>query len=407
MNYIRSLFPIFTEYPTLAYLDNAATTQKPNSVIDAIAEYYRKYNANAHRGLYKLADISTTKYEEARAAVAKFINAEPEEIIFTAGATESINIIALSLQKSKLISDGPKILLTDFEHHSNLVPWQELSGSQLSFIEVGEDYQLQNPSLASPLDKGEENPDLSGLVGFDVVAFPYVSNVTGTILTVEELVKEQKDSFTVIDASQAVGHMQIDVKKLNCDFLAFSAHKMYGPQGIGVLFVKKEILQKMEPVLTGGGMIREVTKQKASWSSIPNAFEAGTPNIAGAVGLQAAINLINEVGWNKIIEIENHLHTYTLSHLHTVPGIKLHHPINHSASGVISFSIDGIHPHDIAQYLGEQDICIRAGNHCAQPLHKALQADSTARISLGIYNSEEEVERCVLNIKEAIQVFKK
>lgn len=395
MDAIRHYFPIFNHYPGLVYLDNAATTQKPGQMIDAVSTYYTKYNANAHRGLYKLADTSTTMYENARRNVAAFINAEPEEIIFTSGATESLNIIALSLQKSKIIPNKPTVLLSSFEHHSNLIPWQQIHPERIDFIDIVDDYQLSQ-------DYKSHN------TAYSIAAFSYVSNVTGTILPVSELVDTHRKAFTVIDASQAVGHMKVDVKEINCDFLVFSGHKMYGPQGIGILYVKNELLQKLQPVLTGGGMVREVSTDKSTWTQSPHNFEAGTPNIAGAVGLSAAIDFINQIGFKNISQIEEEIHSYALAALSSISGITLHHPKLHTSAGVISFSFEHVHSHDIAEFLGARDICIRAGHHCAQPLHTGvLQVPATARMSIGMYNTKSDIDAAVRSIQDAVELFTK
>lgn len=395
---MRKQFPIFDEYPNLVYLDNAATTQKPSSVIQSLYNYYSKYNANVNRGLYKLADSSTKLYEDARIKVAKFINADPGEIIFTSGATESLNIIALSLQKSKLVPDKPKILLTDLEHHSNIIPWQQLQPEQIDYLPINEDFQIK---------KNDKNTNkyIDHEKQYDIFSMTYISNVTGTILPVKELIAEQKHNFSVVDASQAVGHFAIDVREINCDFMTFSAHKMYGPQGIGILYVKKELLKDLLPVFTGGGMVREVTKEKADWSEGPSTFEAGTPHVAGTYGLSTAIDFISQIGFENIKKHEQELRNYAISLVTEIKQVTLLHPVNHNASGVISFSINNIHSHDIAQFLGDSEICIRAGNHCAQPLHRMLGSTATARLSFGVYNSKEDVDKFITELKKGIEMY--
>lgn len=397
---MRKQFPIFTEYSQLVYLDSAATTQKPFSVIQSITDYYTKYNANVHRGLYKLADASTKLYEDARVKVARFINADPEEIIFTGGATESLNIIALSLQKSKLLSSNPKILLTDLEHHSNLVPWQQLQPERIDYLKIDENFQIMKLDETS---NRYTDPQLK----YDIFSIPYISNVTGTILPVKELIAEQTQSFSVIDASQAVGHMKIDVRDINCDFMAFSGHKMYGPQGIGILYIKKQVMKRLVPVFTGGGMIREVTTESTTWSDGPSVFEAGTPHIAGAFGLAAAVDFITLIGFEEIAKHEQELRNYAIYLLKQIPEVTLFHPIEHIAGGVISFSVKDIHAHDIAQFLGDAEICIRAGHHCAQPLHRMLGTAATARVSFGVYNSKDDIDRFIVGLKEGIEVYGK
>lgn len=406
---MKAFFPIFKKSPNLVYLDNAATTQKPQSVIDTIVEFYSEYNSNVHRGLYPISERATDRYEEARKKVAEFINASPEEIIFTSGTTDSINSLATSLVISNILK-APKVLLSELEHHSNLIPWQQILDAELSFITVDDNYQLGG------IESTKENSSESWISEFskkfgkapDIVTLTHTSNVTGTVLDTTLLNQFKNRSLVVVDCAQSIAHQKIDVKKMNVDFLAFSGHKMYGPTGIGVLYGKKELLEKMQPFRTGGGMISEVTKRKSTWANLAEKFEAGTPNIAGSIGLASAIDFINKVGFEKISKIEKELRNYCIKRLEEIDEIKIFHPpLNIDAAGVISFSINGIHPHDLADFLGKRDICIRAGHHCTQVLHRdVFKVAASARVSFGIYNTKEDVDRFIEAVKEALNIFK-
>jgi cysteine desulfurase/selenocysteine lyase len=397
---LKSQFPIFQNNPGLIYFDNGATTQKPQSVIDAEVEFYSKYNSNVHRGLYPLSQKATDMYEEARHVAAEFINASPEEIIFTNGTTDSTNAIATMLQKSKLLNPKPKILLTELEHHANIIPWQQLENSEIDWITLDENYQLK---------KDYSDFYVNPTTFYDLVSTTLVSNVTGTILPVQEINKTANRSYTLVDAAQAVAHIPIDVKALDVDFLVFSGHKMFGPTGIGVLYAKKELLEKFVPFRTGGGMIVEVGRNSATWAEIPERFEAGTPNIAGAVGLGEAIKFINNIGFDYIQSIENELRNYLFTKLSDIPNIKIFHPsLDKSAASVISFYIDGVHPHDISEFLGNSNICVRAGHHCTHILHREVfKVPATVRASLSIYNTKEEIDVFVEKLKEVVKIYKK
>ncbi len=400
MKNIKSQFSIFQKHPDLVYLDSAASTQTPQVVLDAMDEYYNEYRANIHRGLYDLSARATEKYEEAREKVAAFIGAERNEIIFTSGTTHGLNFLARSLCKD--LKTGDNIVLTSYEHHANLVPWQEYArekGIELRFIELNENYELDINSAKQLIDKNTK-----------VVSFSLISNVLGTITiaSIPEIFEyaQSVGAITVLDAAQAVGHMGVDVKVIACDFFVFSGHKMYGPTGIGVLYGKKERLETLEPFFYGGDMIREVTYEKSSWADIPERFEGGTPNIAGAIGLAAAVNFIESIGILNIIDHEVHLQEKLFEELKKIDGLKIIGPgFGEPRIGVVSFTLDGIHPHDIAEILNRDKVCIRAGHHCAMPLMKHMGLPGTARVSLGIYNTIEDIEKCVAAIQKVKIIF--
>jgi cysteine desulfurase / selenocysteine lyase len=400
---IKNQFPIFTNNPGLIYLDNASTSQKPQMVIDAIVDFYTKYNANVHRGIYPLSETATELYEAARLKVANFIKAKPEEVIFTSGTTDGINAIASSLVRSNMISSKPNILLTAIEHHSNILPWQEIENSTIEYIPINNEFEIDIDYIDQSTTK------------FDIASLTYVSNVTGTRIDIKKVVQKLRklnpNIFIIIDAAQAIAHEPIDVRDLDIDFIVFSGHKMYGPTGIGVLYAKKEILEKMEPFRFGGGMIREVQKNKSTWAPVPEKFEAGTPPIAEAIGLAKAVDFLtilnDEAGSLQVYE--NELRIYLYSKLKEIEGIKIYHPpINKNAGAVISFTIEKIHPHDIAQFLGDNNICLRAGHHCTQILHRdVLEIPASLRVSLAVYNTKEEIDSLIEKLKEAIGIYTK
>lgn len=402
MKDIKSQFPIFQKHPDLVYLDSAASTQTPQVVLDAMDEYYTEYRANIHRGLYDLSARATEKYEEAREKVAAFIGAEKNEVIFTSGTTHGLNLLARGLCKN--LKAGDNIVLTSLEHHANLVPWQEYArekGVELRFIELNDNYELDINSTKQRIDKNTK-----------VVSFSLVSNVLGTITiaNIPEIFEyaQSVGAITVVDAAQAMAHMGPDVKVLDCDFLVFSGHKMYGPTGIGVLYGKKERLETLEPFFYGGDMIREVTYEKSSWADIPERFEGGTPNIAGAIGLGAAVDFIQSIGILNIIQHEVPLQEKLFEELNKIEGLKIIGPeFGEPRIGVVSFTLEGIHPHDIAEILNRDNVCIRAGHHCAMPLMKKLNLFGTNRISIGVYNTEEDIEKCVAAIQKVKTIFKK
>jgi cysteine desulfurase/selenocysteine lyase len=402
MKNIKLQFPIFENHPDLVYLDSAASTQTPQVVLDAMDEYYTEYRANIHRGLYDLSARATEKYEEAREKVAAFIGAERDEIIFTSGTTHGLNILARSLCKN--LKAGDNIVLTSLEHHANLVPWQEYArekGIELRFIELNDNYELDINLAKQLIDKNTK-----------VVSFSLVSNVLGTITiaNIPEIFEyaQSVGAITVVDAAQAMAHMGPDVKVLDCDFLVFSGHKMYGPTGIGVLYGKKERLETLEPFFYGGDMIREVSYEKSTWADIPERFEGGTPNIAGAIGLGAAVDFIQSIGILNIIQHEVPLQEKLFEELNKIGGLKIIGPeFGEPRIGVVSFTLEGIHPHDIAEILNRDNVCIRAGHHCAMPLMKKLNLFGTNRISIGVYNTEEDIEKCVAALQKVKTIFKK
>ena len=385
----------------MAYLDNAASTQTPQIVLDAMNEYYTQYRANIHRGLYDLSAHATEKYEEARKKIAKFIGAEKNEIIFTSGTTHGLNFLARSACKN--LKPGENIVLTRLEHHANLIPWQEYArerGVEIRFIELQKNnsFEIDIESAKKCIDKNTR-----------VVSFALVSNALGTLLPVKKIIElsQKVQAITVVDAAQAMAHMPVNVKNLDCDFLVFSGHKMYGPTGIGVLFGKMNRLQKLEPFLYGGDMVSEVSFDSATWAEIPERFEGGTPNIAGAIGLAAAVDFIQSVGWNEIQEHEKFITTNMMKQLNAEPGVRIIGPMElEKRIGVVSFIIDGVHPHDIAEVLNRENIAIRAGHHCAMPLMKLLEISGTARASIGMYNSEDDIEKLVEGIKKVKEIFR-
>jgi cysteine desulfurase/selenocysteine lyase len=389
---IRADFPILSRriegsgrsHP-LAYLDNAATTQKPRVVLQAIARYYERSNANVHRSLHTLGEEATAAYERARGRVARFLNARaPSEIVFTRGTTEAINLVAASFTRT--LAPGDEILLSEMEHHSNLVPWQLAArerGLVLRFLPLTPEGTLDLEALEK-----RAGPRLA------LIAVSLVSNVLGTINELERITAFARGRGVpvLVDAAQAVGHLAVDVQALDCDFLAFSGHKMYGPMGIGALYGRQQLLERMEPYMGGGEMIRSVGLESSTWNELPYKFEAGTPNVEGAVGLEAAIDYLEALGREEVRSYEEQLSRYALRRLREVPGLTLYGPATRR-TGVFSFRLAGVHPHDVAQWLDAEGLALRAGHHCAQPLHAWLGVKATARASLGLYNLAEEVDR--------------
>src|SRR5919112_2595688 len=404
---IRQDFPILkrslTNGKKLVYLDNAATTQKPMQVINAICKYYSEYNSNIHRAVYQIAEEATEEYEKTRDSICKFINARhPEEIIFTRNTTESINLIAHSWGKNNIMK-GNKIILTDYEHHSNIVPWQMLcnaKGARISYMDTDDNGYLNLESLSNYLDdKGKTK----------LISLSHMSNVLGTIYPVKEIIKiaHEKSIPVVLDGAQSVPHIKTDVQDTDCDFLAFSAHKMLGPTGVGILYVKKEILEDMPPFITGGDMIKEVHKYETRYNDLPYKFEGGTPNIADVIGFAAAIDYLNKIGMDKVREHEVELTTYALDKISRVKGVTLYGPRNtKDRGGVISFNIGDIHPHDLATIMNDHGVAIRSGHHCAQVLMERLDVPATSRASFYIYNTKDEVDIFVSALEEARRLFK-
>lgn len=401
INSIRENFPVLQREingEPLVYFDNAATSQKPEPVIEAIDEYYREYNSNVHRGAHTLSDRATRTYEEAREAVRDFINADStDEIIFVKNTTEALNLVAFSWATERFTSED-EILLTAMEHHSNLIPWQRVAnhtGATLRFVELTESGEIDPASFDEKLNDNTE-----------LVAFPHMSNVLGTIVDAETLSRKAHavDATVVVDGAQSVPHLPVDVRSIGCDFMAFSGHKMCGPTGIGVLYGRRELLQEMPPFLGGGEMIGRVERRNATWADLPHKFEAGTPNIAQAVGLKAAVEYLQELGMENIREHEEELIEYALDEVQRIQGLEVFgRPSNRGA--VISFSLDNIHPHDISQVLDEHGVAIRAGHHCTQPLMEWLGVKATARASLSFYNKKEEVEPFIRGLQRAKEFF--
>ena len=400
---IRSDFPILNQEINgnpLVYLDSAATSQKPVQVIEALKNYYEFENSNVHRGVHTLGNRATDAYEGAREKVRQFINAKStEEVIFTRGTTNGLNMVALSYGRAN-VSEGDEIVITYMEHHSNLIPWQQLAkatGATLKYIDMQEDGTLDLADVEKAItDKTK------------IVSATFASNVLGTHNPVKEIaaIAHKHGAVMVVDGAQGVPHFHTDVQDLDCDFLAFSGHKMCGPTGIGVLYGKKEHLEKMEPAEFGGEMINFVGLQDSTWADLPAKFEAGTPIIAGAIGLGAAIDYLNEIGMDNIIAHEQMLSTYALEQLSTIEGLEIYGPQDPTKrSGLVTFNIEGVHPHDLATVLDSKGIAVRAGHHCAQPLMKWLNCVATARASFYVYNTKEDIDKLVAGVRFAKEYF--
>lgn len=400
INNIKKDFPLL-ENENITYLDSGATTQKPIQVIKTVEEFYQKYNANPHRGAYSLSVEATEQYENTRTKIAKFINAKHrEEIIFSKNATESLNLIAYSYGLDNLKKDD-EVVISIMEHHSNLVPWQKMTkqtGSKLNYMYINENYEITDEEIENKItDKTK------------IVGITHVSNVLGTINNVKKIIKyaHKKGAVVIVDASQSIPHMKIDVQDLDADFLVFSGHKMLAPLGIGVLYGKREILNKMTPFLMGGDMIEYVYEQETTFAPLPNKFEAGTQNVEGVIGLGAAIDYIENLGYDKIQEIEHEVILYARQELSKLDYLTLYTtPNEENHSSVISFNIKGVHPHDVASILDSEGVCVRSGNHCAQPLMRFLGIDSTCRASFYIYNTKEDVDKLVKALDKAYNMFK-
>lgn len=400
---IRKHFPILdqtvNEHP-LVYLDSAATSQTPVQVIDAISNYYLHNNSNVHRGVHTLGNRATDDYEGAREKVRKFINAEHlEEIIFTRGTTASLNLVAASYGRD-FVKEGDEIVITYMEHHSNIIPWQQVAketGATLKYIDLEEDGTISLEAVKEAVtDKTK------------VVAMTYASNVLGTINPIKEIteIAHAHGAVMVVDAAQAAPHLPIDVQALNCDFLAFSGHKMAGPTGIGVLYGKKALLEEMEPVEFGGEMINFVHLYDSTWAELPAKFEGGTPIIAGAVGLGAAIDYLEEIGLENIARHEQELVEYALQEMQKIEGLEVYGPLDATKrAGLVTFNVEGVHPHDLATVLDMNGIAIRAGHHCAQPLMKWLDVSATARASFYLYNTKDEIDKLVDGLRMAKEYF--
>lgn len=401
VNNFKKDFPIF-ENKDIAYLDSGATTQKPTSVLETIEKFYKNENANPHRGAYGLSIEATEIYENTRDKIAKFINAKHrEEIIFSKNASESLNLIAYSYGLDNLKKDD-EIVLSIMEHHSNLVPWQMVAKkteSKLNYMYINDNFEISDEEIETKItDKTK------------IVGITHVSNVLGTINNIEKIIKyaHKKGAIVVVDGSQSIPHMEIDVQKLDADFFVFSGHKMLAPLGIGILYGKREILNKMNPFLMGGDMIEYVYEQETTFAPLPNKFEAGTQNVEGVIGLGAAIDYIKNIGYNKIQEIEKEVTSYARQELSKLEYLTLYlTPNEEKHSSVISFNIKGVHPHDVASILDSENVCVRSGNHCAQPLLRSMGIDSTCRASFYIYNTKEDVDKLVIALNKAYNMFKK
>ena len=394
-------FPIF-ENRDISYLDSGATSQKPQYVINAIEEFYKKFNANPHRGAYSLSLEATEQYENTREKIAKFINARnKEEIIFSKNASESLNLIAYSYGLSNL-KQNDEVALSIMEHHSNLVPWQfvtKQTNSILKYMYINNEFELSKEEIESKItDKTK------------VVGITHISNVLGTINNVKEIIKyaHKKGAIVIVDASQSIPHTKVDVQDLDADFLVFSGHKMFAPLGIGVLYGKKELLNKMPPFLMGGDMIEYVYEQNTTYAPLPNKFEAGTQNVEGVVGLGAAIDYIESIGYETINKVEQEVTEYAVNELSKLNFIEMYvTPNKQNHSSVVSFNVRGVHPHDVASILDVNGVCIRSGNHCAQPLLRYMGMDSTCRASFSIYNTKEDVDKLVDALNKTYKMFEK
>ena len=401
---LRNDFPIFRKKingKDLVYLDNASTTQKPYTVIDSITDFYSNYNSNIHRAVYQLAEEATNMYEQSREKIANFINARPEEIIFTRNTTESINLIAHSWARLNLKKDDG-VAITEIEHHSNIVPWQILSqeiGTRLEYVGIDENGFLDLEHMFELISSKK----------IKLVSLSHMSNVLGTIVPIERIIRIAHENGipVIVDGAQSVPHMPVNVKNMDCDFLVFSAHKMLGPTGVGVLYAKKEYLDKMKPFLSGGDMIKEVFKFHTNYNEVPYKFEAGTPNIADVVGFGAAIEYLEKIGMENIRKHEIYLTDYALESMLSLKYATIYGPRDpKDRGGVISFNIADIHPHDLATIMNDHGIAIRSGHHCAQVLMQRLDVPATSRASFYIYNTKEEIDKFVNAIKEAGRIFK-
>ena len=403
---IRGDFPILSRTvrggKPLVYLDNASTTQKPESVIGAISDYYRGYNANIHRAVYALAEEATAAYESARGRIASFVGAPSrEEIVFVRGTTEAINLVAYSWGRAN-VREGDVVVTTEYEHHSNIVPWQLLAretGARLEYVGVDDDGELVLSDLERLLAGGRVR----------LVAFSLMSNVLGTISDAPRIISmcRAAGALTLVDGAQAVPHMPVDIASLGCDFFAFSGHKMLGPTGIGVLWARRGLLDAMAPFQGGGDMIREVHKHETTWNDLPYKFEAGTPSIAGVIGLAAAVDYLSGLGMESVRAHEKDLTEYALEKMSAVPGVRVYGPRDASRrGGVVSFNFADVHPHDVAQIIDDEGIAIRSGHHCAQVLMERLDVAATNRASVYVYNTRADIDALVGSLQKVARLFK-
>ena len=393
---LKQDFPMLTNGKKIIYIDNAATSQTPKQVTDAMDAYYTKFNANIHRGVYKISEIATEHYERAHQKVAEFIHCRPEEVIFTRNATEALNLVAYAYGMEHVL-EGDNVVVSIMEHHSNFVPWQQLcrmKKAEFRVVDVNNHGEVDINQLKSLVDERTK-----------VVAMTQMSNVFGNVIDVKEIGKiaHEKKAVMVVDAAQSVAHIPIHFGDFGCDFLAFSGHKMLGPTGIGVLAGKKELLEKMQPFMFGGDMIKSVSVEKTEWNELPWKFEAGTPNIAGGIGLGNAVDYLKSVGMDAITAHEKALGAYAIEKLKEMKGITIYGGAQ--PRGTISFNVDGVHAHDVATILDDANVCVRAGHHCCQPLMKKLGVAATARLSLYFYNDKHDVDALVEGLKKVRQVF--
>lgn len=393
---IRSQFPIFQNHPELVYLDSAATTQTPQVVLDVMNEYYTQYRSNVHRSVNGLSNKATGEYETARQKVAGFIGAENSEIIFTSGATMGLNMLQKSL--TDFFEPGGNIVLTRLEHHANLIPWQMTAKKynlELRFIEIDvATGEVDVDSVQAVIDEKTV-----------VVSMTHITNVFGTIVPVKEITRiarEKSKSVVIVDGSQAAAHMPVDVVDIDCDFYVFSGHKMYGPTGIGVVYGKTALLQKMKPVVYGGEMIDSVTYETATWADAPYRFEAGTPNIAGVIGLGAAVDFVRSVGWNEIQAHDVEIAQYAITELQKIERVRVIGSTQFPRGPIISFVIDGVHESDVNMFLEKAGIAVRSGSHCAAPLIGHLGLSGTIRISCGIYTTIADIDQCITVLKKMV-----
>lgn len=403
MDHLRADFPILNRLVNgkrLAYLDSGATTQKPIQVIDAVSDYYRNHNSNVHRGAHTLADEATTAYEGARHKVARFIGADSsDEVVFTRGTTSAINLIAYGWGLNRL-TPGDRILLTVMEHHANVVPWQLIAkhtGAELVYLELDDDYRVDLSSLDEVIDERIKIVSVSGM-----------SNVTGTIGPVAELVAAARKvgAIVIVDAAQSVPHLPTDVSTMGADFIAFSAHKMLGPTGIGALWGRRGILEEMEPAEGGGEMITDVSLYESKWAPVPHKFEAGTPPIAQAVGFGAAIDYLDKIGMSEVRKHEIEITKYALDRLAEIPDLTVVGPRDLAVrGGTVSFELGDVHPHDVATILDQEGVAVRAGHHCAKPLMRYLNVPATARASFYVYTTREDIDQLVTGLHRARQLF--
>ncbi|WAH35820.1 cysteine desulfurase [Alicyclobacillus dauci] len=400
---IRKDFPIFAEeingHP-LVYLDSAATSQKPRQVLDVVKQYYERENSNVHRGVHTLGTRATEAYEGARDKVARFINAKsPNQVVFTRGTTESINMIAYGYARMRL-GKGDEIVLPPSEHHSNLIPWQQVArttGAALKYLPLQADGTIRLEDVESAVTDSTK-----------IVAIAQVSNVLGTINPVKEIaeIAHRHGAIIVVDGAQSVPHMPVDVQDLDCDFLAFSGHKMCGPTGVGVLYGKKRLLDEMEPTYFGGEMIDVVELHESTWKETPWKFEGGTPIIAGAVGLGAAVDYLTDIGMENIAEHDMNLANYAMERLTEIDGVDVYGPpVGEKRGGLVTFNLRGVHPHDVATVLDSAGVAVRAGHHCAQPLMRILEVGATARASFYLYNTEDDIDALVRALQQAKEFF--